>query len=479
MADTKQAPFEATWESLRTFECPAWYRDAKFGIWAHWGPQSVPRYGDWYARNMYVEGSDQYRYHWRVYGHPSRVGYKDIIAQWRAEAFDPDALMELYVAAGARYFVAQAAHHDNFHNWNSRYHRWNAVNMGPKKDIVGLWRKAALERGLRFGVSEHLGAAFTWSRPNKGADRTGPYAGIPYDGNDPAFEDLYLPTQGEPCTDREVQPWYTSNLQWHAQWRLYLEDLIDQYQPDLLYTDGGVPFDAVGLQVIARLYNTSARIHGGINQAVYTQKDRDPAVSPVGVIDIERSQFSEVQDRPWQTDTCLGNWFYDVRVRYKTAKHVLEILVDVVSKNGNLLLNVPQRPDGTLDEECEAILREMAEWFAVNGEGIYGTRPWIVSGEGPSHVIIDHFREDPVAWTSKDFRFTQKKDVLYVFLMQWPDDGHAEVHSLGFQAGRVREVQVLGIPGSQRFLQQSHMLTVTLPPVPPTKYLQCLRVNLG
>ena len=163
----KEGPFEPTWESLRGFECPDWFRDAKFGIWSHWGPQSVPMYGDWYARNMYIEGHDQYRYHWRVYGHPSRVGYKDILCRWKAENFEPEALMELFVAAGARYFVAQAVHHDNFDNWHSRHNPWNAVEMGPKKNIVALWQAAAEKHQLPFGLTEHLGATYKWFATNK------------------------------------------------------------------------------------------------------------------------------------------------------------------------------------------------------------------------------------------------------------------------------------------------------------------------
>ena len=172
-------PFEPTWESLRRYECPAWFREAKFGIWAHWGPQCVPMCGDWYARRIYQPADPLYHHHWRVYGHPSQVGYKDIAQLWRAERFDPEALMDRYVAAGAKYFVAQAVHHDNFDNWDSRHHRWNAVHVGPRRNIVGLWQEAARKRGLRFGVTEHLGATFSWMRFSKRCDEGGPYAGIP------------------------------------------------------------------------------------------------------------------------------------------------------------------------------------------------------------------------------------------------------------------------------------------------------------
>lgn len=188
----QKGPFDSSWESLRTFECPDWFRDAKFGIWSHWGPQAVPEQGDWYARHLYLQDHPQYNHHLRTYGHPSKHGHKDIIAAWKAEKFDPEALMKKYVAAGAKYFVAQANHHDNFDTWHSKHHRWNAVEKGPKKDILGLWKQAAQKHGLPFGVTEHLSAGYNWWVTNKFSDEHGPYAGVPYDGADPAYADLYL-----------------------------------------------------------------------------------------------------------------------------------------------------------------------------------------------------------------------------------------------------------------------------------------------
>lgn len=473
----ERGPFEPSWESLRGYRCPEWFRDAKLGIWAHWGPQSVPMYGDWYAQHMYEEGSDQYRYHLRRYGHPSRFGYKDIIALWKAERFEPEALMRLYVDAGARYFVAQAAHHDNFHNWNSQHHRWNAVAMGPGKDIVGLWRDAARQQGLRFGLSEHMGASFSWWVANKGADVAGAWAGVPYDGNDPEYEDLYLPNRGAKGWRQE---WYTSNPRWHERWFIYAKELVDVYQPDLLYSDGGVPFGEIGLHLIAHLYNTSARRNAGHNEAVYTQKDRDPQVFTVGVLDIECSQLPEAMPHVWQTDSFIGNWFYDVRAVYKTPKHVAEILVDVVSKNGNLLLNIPQRPDGTIDDECRYILDCMAAWIAVNGEGIYGTRPWIQAAEGPSQVVIDRFKEEPVAWTIEDFRFTAKGNTVYAFQMKWPEGGKTVIRSLALgRTERVSSVTLLGHGAPLPFEQGGRSLAIDLPEEKPCAYVQCYRIALG
>jgi alpha-L-fucosidase len=471
-------PFQPTWDSLRQFQCPDWYRDAKFGIWSHWGPQAVPMYGDWYARQMYMEGSDQYRYHVRKYGHPSQFGYKDIIPLWKAEKFDPDALMALYVQAGAKYFVAQAAHHDNFHNWNSSTHRWNAVNIGPKQDIVALWQTAAKKRGLPFGFSEHIGATFTWYKPTKGADKAGPYAGVPYDGSDPAYEDLYLPNRE--AGDLSAGEWYTKDPWWHNKWFVYVKELIDLYQPDLLYSDGGVPFGQFGLDAVAHLYNTSAGRHGGVNQAVYNQKDKSLDVLSIGVFDIERSQRPEIFPYVWQTDTSVGDWFYNVRDVYKTPKHVAEMLVEIVSKNGNLLLNIPQRPDGSLDAECTYLLQRLAAWIAVVGEGIYGTRPWKVAGEGPAQVVNEGFREDAVAWTIEDFRFTSKDSRVYAFQMKWPEGGKTVIQSLKLgNVPRVAKVQVLGFSGPLQWEQTGRGLAIDLPEQKPCEFAQCYRVDFA
>lgn len=478
----QQGPFEPTWESLRQFKFPQWFLDAKFGIWAHWGPQSVPMYGDWYARNIYIEGSPQYYYHWRKYGHPSKVGYKDIVQMWKAENFDPEQLIDLYVKAGAKYFVAQAVHHDNFDNWNSRYHRWNAVNMGPKKDIVGMWCKAARERGLPFGVSEHLAASFSWFAPSKGSDTKGPYKGIPYDGNDQAFEDFYHPNRDEYELEKQhgkIVNWYSPNPQWHMKWFLRIKDLIDQYEPDFLYSDGGVPFGEVGLSIVAHLYNTSAKNHGGINQAVYTQKDTNPDVYKIGVLDIERGAAEDILLHPWQTDTCVGGWFYDVKAVYKTPQQVIEMLIDIVSKGGNLLLNIPQKPDGTLDGECLYILDEIAKWIKVNGEGIYATRPWIRYGEGPTKGQGGAFQEKKLEWTPDDFRFTQKDGKIFAFQMKYPEDRRAIIKSLGLSSGiSVKKVKLLGFEDELEFDQLENALVIKLPDkCYSTRYPHCFCIE--
>jgi alpha-L-fucosidase len=485
----QKGPFEPTWESLRQFKCPDWFRDAKFGVWSHWGPQSVPMYGDWYARHMYVEGTPQYYHHWRVYGHPSKHGWKDMVKLWKAEKFDPEGLMQLYVDAGARYFCAQAVHHDNFDNWDSAHNPWNAVQVGPKKDIVGLWQAAARKHGLPFGVTEHLGATFSWWSHNKGSDKSGPYAGVPYDGNDPEYESFYLPNHDELLLEGQGRRWYTDNPWWHERWFDRIKDLIDKYKPDLLYSDGTVPFGQYGLGIIAHLYNTSATVHGGQNVAVYNHKDRNPLVFKVGVLDIERGVQKDKFPYPWQTDTCVGGWFYDVRQPYKSSRQVIEMLVDIVAKNGNLLLNFTQRPDGTLDDECLAILSDMAAWVKVSGEGIYGTRPWHITLEGEVNAPDGRFREDELEWQPTDFRFTCKDKTVYAFQMGWPEDGKTTIKSFSSGSGtggyrlklaNVQAVELLGYGGPISFEHTEEGLVISgLPDKRPVQCAHCWKITIA
>jgi alpha-L-fucosidase len=454
-------------------------------------------YGDWYARNMYMEGSDQYLYHLRHYGHPSRFGYKDLVRLWKAEKFEPDALMDLYHKAGARYFVAQAMHHDHFFNFPSKLNRFNSVQVGPGKDICGLWKKAVDNFRLPFGLTEHLGATFSWWNVNKGADRDGPYAGVPYDGNDPEYRDFYLDNYEHYTKDEDmsrVTEWYTRNPRYHGYWLSVMKELIDLYTPDLLYSDGGLPFGfreqdgytapdtdpgyQWGLEAVSYLYNKSFEKHGE-NRAVYNQKDQRPEIYRVGVLDIEKSQLPEINPEPWQTDTCIGNWFYDVRQKFKHPRHIIEMLIDIISKNGTMLLNILQRPDGSIDEETEYILKGLASWIPVCGEGVYGTRPWKVSGEGYSNVLIEGFREEAVRWTETDFRFTCRDKTVYAFMMKAPKGERGVAVIRSFTPGeKVLSVRLLGA-GPLEWKQNFGVLTVKLPPQLPTPYTNCLAVELG
>jgi alpha-L-fucosidase len=466
-------PFRPSGDSLKQYKYPDWFRDAKLGIWAHWGPQSVPMFGDWYARQMYIQGHRQYKDHFERYGHPSRAGYKDIIPLWKAEKWDPDRLMALYQKAGARYFVSMGVHHDNFDLWNSTHHRWNAVKMGPRRDVVGDWQKAAKKLGLRFGVSEHLGASFTWFQDSHKADRSGPLVDIPYDGIDPQYQDLYHWPAAPDDTG-----WYSKDPRWHREWFLRIKDLVDQYKPDLLYTDGGVPFgNETGLGLVAHLYNASAARNESKPDVVYTCKQKSEGG---WVEDLERGVMPGIRPFPWQTDTSIGDWYYNRDWKYRGADWVIHMLVDIVSKNGNLLINVVQRPDGSLDPEAEKVLAEMASWIAINGEGIYETRPWLIHGEGPVRAKGGHFKED-FAYTARDIRFASKGDkVLYAFAMGWPEGGKLAIRSLAKfpgVTGKISGVELLGHSGALKFTHDADGLAVELPGKSPCDYAIALKLT--
>jgi alpha-L-fucosidase len=451
-------PFVGTRESLTNYTSPDWFRDAKFGIWAHWGPQSVPMEGDWYAREMYQQGTPQYKHHLETYGHPTTNGWKDVIPLWKAEKWEPEKLMALYKKAGAKYFVSMGTHHDNFFLWNSKLHDWNAVKVGPHRDVVGEWQVAARKNGLPFGVSEHLGASFSWFQDSHKSDKTGPLAGVPYDGANSNYWDLYH----FPAEPTDKSTWYTKDSRWQQQWFNEVKELVDNYQPDLLYSDGPVVFgNEVGLSQIANLYNLSAAKNGGKSLAIYNCKETSGGR---WVQDYERGVGGGISPDPWQTDTSIGDWFYNRHWKYQPLRWTVHMLVDIVSKNGNLLLNVVQRPDGTLDPEVETLLAEMAEWTAINGEGIYGTRPWSVYGEGPMRARGGAFKED-FKYGAKDIRFTTKGATLYAFVLGLPEDRSVLIKSLATIKGgnQIKRVELLGRDGKLKFKQSAEGLLVKLP----------------
>jgi alpha-L-fucosidase len=480
-SDTKQlkitpGPFQATRESLAAYEPPEWYRDAKFGIWAHWGPQSAIEDGDWYARNMFMQGSPQYEYHVKTYGHPSKFGYKDTIPAWKAEKFDPEYLMGLYKKAGAKYFFSMGVHHDNFDMWNSKHTRWNAANMGPKKDIVGMWKKAATNHGLKFGVSEHLWITYKWFSTSHGADKTGPMAGKPYDGTNPKFSDLYT-------SDQHVYwklPWNEDGIPeaWRQHWYARISDLVNSYEPDILYTDGALPFEEYGMSVVANLYNLSAKKHGGKTQAVYNSKRREDCANGTCVLDVERGVVDKIWPTAWQTDTCIGDWHYKRGIQYKSPKTVVDMLVDIVSRNGNLLLNFPLPASGMLDPDEMSVLSNITKWMAVNSEGIYSTRPWKIYGDGPSTKVVkdpkSSFNEKGrKALTAEDVRFTTKGNTLYAFVMGWPEK-QAVIPALGTNAspqfGKIAHVALLGHNANLKWTQAADGLKIELPQQAPSDY---------
>jgi alpha-L-fucosidase len=467
-------PFKPTDESLGQYRYPEWFRNAKFGIWAHWGPQAVPRQGDWYARRMYQEKDPAYKYHLEHYGHPSEFGYKDIIPLWKAEKWNPEKLMALYKKAGAKYFVSMGSHHDNFFLWDSKIHRWNAVNMGPHKDVVGIWQKTAKEQGLKFGVSEHLGASFTWFQMAHKSDTEGPKAGIPYDGADPKCSDLY-----HAATTPDDTGWLTNNLVFQIEWFSSIKELIDTYHPDLLYSDSRMPFDNVGRSLIAHFYNQDiARNHGSLD-AVYTCKQYSGGK---WIEDLERGVKDTLSLYPWQTDTSIGDWYYRTGQKYKSANEIIQMLVDIVSKNGNLLLNVVQTPEGDIEPDMLEILDEIGVWTAANGEGIYSTRPWKIFGEKPDNheaAKRDQFDEN-YKFSSKDIRFTTKNGILYAFCLGMPTED-IRIKSLGKNSnlceGAVASVKMLGSNIKVKWSQGSDYLIIRKPVKTPAWQLPGYKIE--
>jgi len=517
-------PFQPAWDSLAAhYRAPDWFRDAKFGIWAHWSAQCVPEDGDWYARHMYLQGHKNYRHHLAHYGHPADSGFMEMENRWKAENWQPERLMDLYVRAGARYFVALANHHDNFDAYDSKYHAWNSVNVGPKRDIVGTWAKIARARGLRFGVSNHSAHAWHWYQPAYAYDAEGPRAGERYDafrlrredgrgkwweGLDP--QDLYTgPTMVLPDgfkTIKERNDWHEQHdRKWDEQppagnprftdtWFHRARDLIDQHRPDLVYFDNfSLPLGQAGLDIAAHYYNASLAWHGGRPEAVLNIKGTAPERRGAVIDDIERGVAEGIRDQPWQTDTCIGAWHYDRAVhdrdRYKTVAQVVRMLADIVSKNGNLLLSVPVRGDGTIDDKELAFLEGMARWMVVNGEAIFATRPWVVYGEGPSVVEKPepgHFggardvRSQP--YTAADLRFTTKGGALYAVVMELPAAGQPVViTSLATNSpharGRVTGVTLLGGSGPLEWSQDEKGLSVRLPGNLPSEHAVSLKID--
>jgi alpha-L-fucosidase len=498
-----RGPFQPTWESLAAnYTCPDWFPDLKFGIWAHWSAQCVPEQGDWYARQMYIQGHAQNVFHNRTYGHPSQFGFMEIDNLWKAERWNPAELMALYKRAGAKYFFALANHHDNFDNFRSTHHPWNSVNVGPKKDLIGIWGQTARQNGMRFGVTNHSAHAWHWFQTAYGYDPEGPHAGERYDayrltkadgkgtwwdGLDP--QDLYtgrtIPLPDGLTSIADANRAHAADRAWNEnppadnpafveKWFLRCKELVDVYQPDILYFDNTeLPLGQAGLDIAAHFYNASVARRGHVDVVLTAKKMTDARRAAV-VEDIERGVAVDVLPAPWQTDTCIGSWHYQRSIfeqhRYKTATQVIQMLVDIVSKNGNLMLSVPVRGDGTIDSDEVAFLEGLAAWMPANGEAIFGTRPWTRYGEGPSvagPVQAGQFggARDVRPYTAEDIRFTRKGDTLYAFVMGWPA-GPVTIGSLGEgkAPGRVARVELLGHNAPVPFTQGASGLTVTLPP---------------
>lgn len=473
--------FQPTWESLQQYECPEWFRDAKFGIYAHWGPYSAAmgsRNTDWYSRNMYQKGHPNYKEHQENHGTVDKFGYKDLIPLFTAEKFDADEWVDLYVEAGARFAGPVGEHADGFAMWDSEVTPWNAKEMGPKRDVVAEMEKAVRKRGMKFLVSFHH--QWKWGWYPTGDPNT--------DCNDPANVKLYGPVNPptawgtkQPNGKVEVQkPDPRPGKQFQADWINKVKEVVQAYEPDMLWFDNRMQIlpEQLRMDMASFFYNQAQ----SWNRPVVLTYKRPDLQDGTATIDLERSRMPDIYPDPWLTDTSVASssWAYATGIQYYTTNRMVDDLIDIVSKNGCMLLNIAPAPDGTIPEEQKARLRGIGAWLRINGEAIYSTRPWKKFGEGPTKTLQGHLADlNFKGFTAQDLRFTQSKDgkKLYVIALGLPEDGKLVVRSLPTKDGEVKRVNLLGHSGKLVWKQTDEGLEVTLPKDVPSEHAISLKVR--
>ena len=502
--EVETGAFSPDWQSLSGWECPEWFKDAKFGIWAHWGPQCHAEAGDWYARFMYYEGSGAYNWHVSHFGNPSTFGLKDLCNDWKAQNWNPEELVDLYKSVGARYFMALGNHHDNFDLWDSPYQEWNSVNVGPKKDLIKGWSEACKKAGLPLGVSFHASHAWTWLEPSQKYDGNltkADGAGKWWEGMDP--QELYAQKHAHSTgwensgTIHSQWDWGNGASQPSSAYKQKFQNrvlqLINDYQPDMIYFDDtAMPFygcdDNVGKNILTHYYNKAASWGNGTPQVVVTGKQLTTEQKGYMMWDVERGIPDRPQENYWQTCTCIGDWHYSQAVYnnngYKSGATVIRMLIDIVSKNGNLLLSVPVKSDGTIDNKERKVLADIKAWLDINGESIYGTRTWKTFGEGPlaeaaNPMTAQGFNEGQ-NYSSQDVRFVEKDGTVYATIMQWPEAGAFTFKSFSIAQpsyiGEVGKVTLLG-GGDIEFTQDINGLTIQVPKTKPNDIAPVFRIT--
>lgn len=469
-----QGPFQPEWESLKGRKIPDWYENGKFGIFIHWGLYCVPAFGsEWYPRQMYQEGTREFQHHVENYGPQAQFGYKDFLPQFTADKFDPDHWAELFASAGAKFVVPVAEHHDGFPMYDTALSEWCAGKMGPKRDLIGDLGEAVRKRGLVYGVSSHRAEHWWFFDGGRRFDS---------DVQDARFAGLYAPAQPAPKNWSDMNGAEHPDTAFLDDWLARTCELVDKYRPQLIWFDwwiGHRAFEPYLRQFAAYYYNRGAEWGQGV--AINYKYVAFP--EGTAVLDIERGQLASIRAELWQNDTSVAknSWGYVQNQDYKTVDSLVDDLVDVVSKNGALLLNIGPRADGTIPEPEERMLREIGEWLAVNGEAIYGTRPWKVFGEGPTEVSEGAFTDTKrQAFTGQDIRFTTKGDTLYAIALAWPGE-QVTITSLAtnspFVTNRMTKVSLLGHTEPLPFTQTPDGLTISLPPSPPCEHAFVFKIT--
>lgn len=442
----KRGPFSDDWDSLGNYQVPEWYRNAKFGIFIHWGVYSVPAFGnEWYPRHMYIQGSPEFEHHIKTYGNHKDFGYKDFIPMFTAPKFDPQEWARLFKEAGAKYVVPVAEHHDGFQMYKSDLSRYNAYNMGPKRDVLGELFEAFRDEGLVGGASTHRAEHWFFMGHGRQFDS---------DIKEPLVRgDFYWPAQPEPgFHDLYGKPEPTEEFL--EDWLLRCCEIVDQYRPKIVYFDWWIQHSAFKpyIKKFAAYYYNRAHEWG---QEVVINYKHDAFMFGTAVVDIERGQFAEAKPYFWQTDTAIAknSWCYTENNSYKTAYQIICDLVDIVSKNGTLLLNVGPKADGTIAEEERQVLLDIGKWLRTNGEAIYDSKVWRESGEGPTQIPEGQFTDnDEKPFTPEDIRFTVRGSNLYATVLKYPQDGRVLIRSLAerdasskpYFHGIIEDVSVLG-----------------------------------
>jgi alpha-L-fucosidase len=470
-------PYRPDWRSLQKYQIPEWYEDAKFGIFVHWGVYSVPAFGsEWYPRDMYRQGSKEYTHHLAVYGLLSSFGYKDFIPMFKAEHFDPKQWAGLFSESGAKYVVPVFEHHDGFAMYDSDLSDWTAAKMGPHRDLAGELAKAVRAAGLHLGASSHrVEHDFFFDEGRK----------IATDVNDPKYAAFYGPAH--PRVEDEnhslLEDWTYVSEPYLDDWLARNAEIVEKYQPELMWFDWWVGQPDVRkhlLQFTAFYYNQAARRgEVGVINYKYSAMERRSAV-----LDIERGQLDDIRDSYWQTDTSISNdsWGYIENDHFKTPEFIVHQLIDIVSKNGNLLVNVGPRSDGTIPDEVQRVLRDTGSWLKINGEAIYGTRPWKSFGEGPTKIVGGAFHDTSTsAFTEHDFRFTHKDDTVYAIQLAWPTNGETVIRALGktdLARQQIASVSLVGYGPALRYEQRNDGLHIQVPVLAPGRYAYCFKVVL-